>query len=61
MADVSKFTQEVLNQMEERGFTQGEAELLPRMLENSLKENSKRFDYYKPFTVFRFPTDCNDQ
>ena len=59
MSNVNKYVQEILSEMEKRGFTQGEAELLPKMLERSIEENSKRFEYHKPFTVFKFPTDCN--
>lgn len=38
--------------MEERNFTQGEAECFPEMLGKAIKENSRRKAYYKPFTVF---------
>lgn len=61
MTRVNQYIQEILNGMEEREFTQGEAEMLPKMLERSIKENSKRFEHHKPFTVFKFPTDCSGQ
>lgn len=61
MANINGYVEEILSEMEKRGFTQGEAELLPKLLHNAIEENSKRFEYHKPFAVFRFATDCNDQ
>lgn len=54
MHNVSECAQEILKEMEKRGFTQGETELLPKFLSEQIAENSKRFEYYKPFAVFKF-------
>lgn len=61
MRNVGKYAQEILLEMEKRGFTQGEAELLPKLLSEQLEENSKRFEYHKPFAVFKFTDDSNAQ
>lgn len=62
MALVGKFVEEIMLQMQEKGFTQGEAELVPRFLERAIRENSKRFEYHKPFAVYRrINPDDNDQ
>lgn len=53
MALVGKFVEEIMLQMQEKGFTQGEAELVPRFLERAIEENSKQFEYHKPFAVYR--------
>lgn len=59
MTKVNKYVREILLEMEKREFSQGDAELLPKMLENAIEENSKRIKYHKPFTVFKFSTDRN--
>lgn len=61
MHNVSEYAQEILLEMERRGFTQGEAELLPKMLSEKITENSKRFEYHKPFAVFKFTDGNNGQ
>ena len=60
MSKPNEYVNEILLEMENRGFTQGEVELVPKMLMEAIEENSKRFEYHKPFAVFRFATDCND-
>lgn len=61
MNNVSEYAREILLEMEKRGFTQGEAELLPKLLSEQIAENSKRFEYYKPFAVFKFTDGNNSQ
>ncbi len=61
MGKVNQFAKEILEEMERRGFTQGEAELLPGFLSEQIEKNSKRFEYYKPFTVFKFTDGSNTQ
>ena len=61
MHNVGEYAQEILLEMEMRGFTQGEAELLPEMLSEKMTENSKRFEYHKPFAVFKFTDGNSDQ
>lgn len=61
MRNVSEYARNILEEMEKLGFTQGEAELLPKLLSEQIEENSKRFEYHKPFAVFKFANDSNDQ
>jgi hypothetical protein len=60
MSKLSDFISEIMEQMEQRGFTQGEAELVPKFLTEYLSENSKRLEKNKPFAVFRYPRDATD-
>ncbi len=62
MALVGKLVEEIMLQMQERGFTQGEAELTPKFLKEAIERNSKQFEYHKPFAVYgRTNPDNNDQ
>ena len=61
MGKTSQLAKEILEEIEKRGFTQGEAELLPQFLSRQIEENSKRLEYNKPFAVFKFTDDSNDQ
>lgn len=58
---LSEFVDETMQEMEKRGFCEGEARHFVKMLADRIEENSKSLEYHKPFTVFKYPTDCNDQ
>lgn len=59
MVRLIDYVKKTMQEMEEAGFTQGEAEFFVTMLGKEIKENSKRKEYHKPFTVFKYPTDYN--
>lgn len=61
MVKLADFVKKTMKEMEDAGFTQGEAEYFVTMLGKEIKENSRRKEYYKPFTVFRYPNDCNEK
>lgn len=61
MRNVSEYARNILAEMEKLGFTQGEAELLPRILSEQIEENSKQLEYHKPFAVFKFTDGSNDR
>lgn len=61
MSRVTELIEETMRKMQERGFEQGEAESFPAMLDRSIKENSKRKEYHKPFTVFEWPSTRNEK
>ena len=46
---------ETMEELEKRGFCQGEVDFFIQRLEKRVKENSSRQEFYKPFTVFKFP------
>lgn len=48
---VQRASTQILKEMEECGWTQGEAELLPRYLESAIKQNSERIRKLKPFAI----------
>ncbi len=49
------FVDEVMKMMEERQFTQAEAEAIPKMLKTAIQENSEYLERGRAFTVFRKP------
>jgi Ca2+-binding EF-hand superfamily protein len=61
MSKITELIEETMQKMQKRGFEQGEAELFPSMLERSIKENSKRKEYHKPFTVFKWDPIRNEK
>lgn len=61
MHNVSKYARNILAEMEKLGFTQGEVELLPKLLSEQIEENSKQIEYHKPFAVFKFTDGSSDQ
>lgn len=48
-----KLAEEVMQEMEKRGFSQGEAEIFPKLLDSIIKQNNERFIKEKPFVVFK--------
>lgn len=46
------FIREIMQLMEERNFTIGEAELCTSMLANMVKKNNERLSQATPFAVF---------
>lgn len=48
---VQRASAQILKEMETCGWTQGEAELLPKYLESAIKQNSERIRKLKPFAV----------
>lgn len=48
---VQRAAQEILKELERNGWTQGEAEMLPRYMASAIKTNSERIEKIKPFTV----------
>ena len=49
-----ELTKDVMEEMEKRGFTVGEAEEFPEKLKSALQRNSERFAKEKPFAVFKY-------
>lgn len=49
----AEYAEEILKEMEQRGFDQGEAEMFPQLLETMIKQNNERFIKEKPFVVFK--------
>ena len=43
----------IMEEMERCGFDQGEAEIFPRLLEETIRQNNERFLKEKPFVIFR--------
>lgn len=48
---LSKAATQVMKEMEENGWNQGEAELFPEVLKTKIKKNSERLAIRKPFTI----------
>ena len=48
-----KFAEEIMEEMEKRGFDQGEAEIFPNLLESTIKQNNERFIKDKPFAIYK--------
>ena len=48
---IQRTARQILKEMQECGWTQGEAELLPKYLESSIKQNSERIRKLKPFAI----------
>lgn len=48
---VQRAAEQILKEMAENGWNQGEAELLPRYLEGAIKKNSDRIRKLEPFAV----------
>ena len=44
----------MLEEMEKRHLTEGDAKEIPERLKRALEINSERFNKEKPFTVFRY-------
>lgn len=42
---------QVLEEMEENGWNQGEVELFPEILKRRIKENSEQLEIRRPFTI----------
>lgn len=51
---LQRATQEILCNMQINGWTQGEAEALPKYLENAIRKNGERLEKLKPFVVCEF-------
>ncbi len=50
---INSFVEEVMLQMETRGFDIEDAEEIPNILAEKIKENNERFEKEKPFVIFR--------
>lgn len=48
---LSKADTQVMKEMEENGWNQGEAELFPEVLRTKIKKNSEQLAIRKPFTI----------
>jgi len=48
---VQRSAARILEEMQKSGWTQGEAELLPKYLESAIKQNSERIRKLKPFAI----------
>lgn len=48
---LSKAATQVMKEMEENGWNQGEAELFPEVLRTKIKKNSEQLAIRKPFTT----------
>jgi hypothetical protein len=48
---IQRTARQILKEMQECGWTQGEAELLPKYLESAIKQNSERIRKLKPFAI----------
>lgn len=48
---LSKAATQVMKEMEENGWNQGEAELFPEVLKTKIKKNSEQLAIRKPFTI----------
>lgn len=46
---VQRSAARILEEMQKSGWTQGEAELLPKYLESAIKQNSERIRKLKPY------------
>lgn len=42
----------VMKEMEKEGFSRGEAESFPRLLDSLIKQNNEQFRREKPFVVY---------
>jgi len=51
MNKVTKYMQEVMEEMEKREFTQGDVEYFIRIFEEEIKMNNERVRKAKPFIV----------
>lgn len=48
---IQRTATQILKEMQESGWTQGEAELLPKYLESAIKQNSERIRKLKAFAI----------